>query len=253
MLSTADGARSLFPFDILHQLAIELVVRYSLDGHWWLRFVVHAVVMYGPAALALLVLAAMLRRLAPALRRGARPDGDGPGPAVLAGSSLVPGLFRYVLLRTGRQQIGLVAVAAASMPVLYATLELPKTIINKALESQTFPIAYAGFRFEQVEHLFVLCLLFLAAVICHGAIKYAANLSQGRLGERTLRRLRLGVFGEWRRRGRPGGSAQLIPLIVQELEPIGGFAGAAFVVPVLQGGTFVTILTFMLVQDAVRT
>lgn len=34
-----------------------------------------------------------------------------------------------------------------------------------------------------------------------------------------------------RRRDRPGGSTQLIPLIVQELEPIGGFSGTAFVLP----------------------
>lgn len=163
----------------------------------------------------------------------------------------MPGLFRYILQRTWRHQIVLIAMAAASLPVLYAALELPKRVINNALSEDQFPIDVLGYSVEQVEFLLTLCALFLAAVLAHGVIKYSANLYQGRLSERILRRLRLTVYRDWRRRARPGGSAQLIPVIVQELEPIGGFTGEAFVVPMLQGGTFLTILTFMLIQDPI--
>src|SRR3546814_11546980 len=40
-------------------------------------------------------------------------------------------------------------------------------------------------------------------------------------------------------------------MLVQEVEPIGGFAGDAFVLPLFQGGTFLTIFLFMLLQDPV--
>ena len=36
---------------------------------------------------------------------------------------------------------------------------------------------------------------------------------------------------------------------MQEVEPIGGFASEAFALPVFQGGTFLTILVFMFLQD----
>jgi len=208
--------------------------------------------MYGPAAFVLVLLFRASRLFNRKRRRRDRRAGAPTTiPVDLGPSSLVPGLFSYILRRTWRHQVGLIIIAGLSMPALYATLELPKAIINSALNSNDFPVVYADLSLEQVDYLFALCLLFLLAVVCHGIIKYTANLRQGRLSESVLRRLRLTVYGEWRRRGRPGGSAQLIPLIVQELEPIGGFSGAAFVLPVLQGGTFVTILTFMLVQDPV--
>ncbi len=241
----------LFPFDILHIFANEVAAGFIGETHWWLRVVVHIVVMYGPAALLFLLLFRVFQLWRRRIRRRNRRGKLSDARANLGSSSLIPGLFPYILRRTWRQQVGLVVVAGLSMPVLYATLELPKTIINSALDSDEFPTVYAGVRLEQVEFLFALCLLFLLAVICQGIIKYAANLYQGRLSESALRRLRLTVYREWRRRNRPGGGSQLIPVIVQELEPIGGFMGAAFVLPVLQGGTFLTILTFMFVQDPV--
>jgi len=241
----------LFPFDILHILANDVVARFFGEPHWWLRFVVHIVVMYGPAALMLLVLIRVSGLWWRQFRRRNRHDKLIDTPVNLGSSALIPGHLRYITRWTWRHQIGLVAIAGLSMPVLYTTLELPKTIINNALKSDQFPVVYADFSFEQVEFLFALCLMFLFAVICHGMIKYVANLYQGRLSESVLRRLRLTVYREWRRRNRPGGGSQLIPVIVQELEPLGGFSGAAFVLPVLQGGTFLTILTFMFVQDPV--
>lgn len=238
----------MVPFDILHGVANDILARYFDNPYWWLHGVVHIVVMYGPATLVSLL---FIRGIVFWRHRRQQRRNLKDAPVDLGGSSLVPGIFSYILRRTWRRQIGLVAVAALSMPALYATLELPKLIINKALAPNPPPLVLAGLRLEQVELLFALCLMFLFAVLLHGAIKYAANLSQGRLSESVLRRLRLTVYGEWRRRNRPGGGPQLIPLLVQELEPIGGFAGEALVLPVLQGGSFLTILTFMLVQDPV--
>src|SRR5260370_40101901 len=45
--------------------------------------------------------------------------------------------------------------------------------------------------------------------------------------------------------------AELIPMITAEVEPLGGFIGDAFVLPPFQGGTLLTIIVFMFMQDPV--
>ncbi|WP_137390398.1 ABC transporter ATP-binding protein [Rhodoligotrophos defluvii] len=239
----------MFPFTDLHILADDLVVGSFDHTHWWLHLVVHIVVVAGPVAL-LAVLIAWCLRLLRGYRRRSTQRGAA-APADLGRSALVPGVFGYLLRQTWRSQLWLLLGAVLSLPVLYATLELPKVIINNAIDSGHFPIRFGGFLLSQSEFLFILCFLFLAAVLANGSLKYLVNLYTGRVAEALVRRLRLTVHREWRRRGRPGGPAQLIPVVTQEVEPVGGFAGEAFVLPVLQGGTFLTILTFMLVQDPI--
>lgn len=239
----------MFPFTGLHILADDLVVSSFDHAHWWLHLVVHLVVFAGPLALLAVVVAWCLRLLRRYHRRSAQ-WGD-IAPADLGRNALVPGIFGYLRRQTWRSQLWLLLGAVLSLPVLYATLELPKVIINNAIDSGHFPVRYDGFLLSQSEFLFILCFLFLTAVLVNGSLKYLVNLYTGRVAEALVRRMRLTVHREWRRRGRPGGPAQLIPLVAQEVEPVGGFAGEAFVLPVLQGGTFLTILTFMLVQDPV--
>lgn len=138
-----------------------------------------------------------------------------------------------------------------SMPVLYATLELPKTIINSALAEEHLPQEYFGQFVSQVNHLFILCTAYLAAILVNGGLKFYINLFKGRVGERLLRRLRLTLFRLWRAGAGSPQRTEVIPLITQEVEPIGGFAADAFALPVFQGGTFLTILIFMFVQDPI--
>lgn len=238
----------MFPFTDLHGFVDNLVIGALDHMHWWLHLVVHVVVVGAPLAL-LAVLATWclqgLRRYQRSSRR------EAAAPADLGRSALVPGIFRYLRRQTWRSQLWLLLGAVLSLPVLYATLELPKLIINNAIDSGHFPVRYAGVVLSQVEFLFILCFLFLVAVLVNGGLKYLVNLYTGRVAEALVRRLRITVHREWRRRSCPGGPAQLIPIVAQEVEPVGGFAGEAFVRPVLQGGTFLTILTFMLVQDPV--
>src|SRR5439155_16562346 len=46
-------------------------------------------------------------------------------------------------------------------------------------------------------------------------------------------------------------SAQIIPMITAECESLGGFIGDAFVTPAFQGGTLLTLIFFMFMQDPV--
>jgi ABC-type multidrug transport system fused ATPase/permease subunit len=229
-------------------LGHDLVAAFFDHRHWWLHSVVHAVLVGGPIAFLLLAGALCLKGARSAIRS---PVADIAPADPVTGSALDRGVFGYILARTWRMQAWLLAGAVATMPVLYVTLELPKVIINGAIASGHFPVAYWGVTLSQVDYLVVLCLLYLAAVLAGNGMKYAVNLGKGRVGEALLRRLRGTVLHTWRRRDRSDGCAPLIPVLVQELEVIGGFSADMLALPVLQGGTFLTILTFMLVQDPV--
>jgi ABC-type multidrug transport system fused ATPase/permease subunit len=81
----------------------------------------------------------------------------------------------------------------ASFPFLYATLELPKLIVNDALSGKDSHRLY-GMEFGQVDYLFLLCGLFLILVLINGGFKYVVNVYEGIVGERMLRRLRYELF-----------------------------------------------------------
>ena len=56
-------------------------------------------------------------------------------------------VFTFIRRHSLRQQILILIITAVSFPFLYFSLDLPKTIINKAIASEgnTFPIQLAGF------------------------------------------------------------------------------------------------------------
>lgn len=228
----------------------DLVAAYFDHRHWWLHSVVHVALVGAPVALLLLATTFAVRALRSVLSRRSRKTAA-PRTDRSSTSALGRSVFHYILARTWRTQIWLLLGALATMPILYATLELPKVIINGAIGSDHFPVAYAGVDLTQIEYLIGLCLLYLVSVLAGSALKYVVNLHKGRVGEALLRRLRGRVLRIWRRNARSDGYGPMIPVVVQELEAVGGFAADMLVLPVLQGGTFLTILTFMLVQDPV--
>ena len=100
------------------------------------------------------------------------------------------GIFRFILRFSLREQITLVLMSAAALPILYMTLELPKIIVNQAIDSTDFPKVILGQPFEQIPYLLVLCGLFLLLVLISGALKYFTATFRYRVGDRLLRRLR---------------------------------------------------------------
>jgi ABC-type multidrug transport system fused ATPase/permease subunit len=166
-----------------------------------------------------------------------------------------PTFFKYIFRFSWKQQLFLLVLTILSFPFLYFSLELPKTIINKAIGSEEFPRTEFGFELSQVEYLMVLCAVFLALVAVNGSFKYYINVYKGRLGERMLRRLRYALFSRVLRfptgRFRRVSPGEIIAMITAEVEPLGGFIGDAVALPAFQGGTLLTILVFMFVQDPV--
>ncbi|MBM3534600.1 MAG: ATP-binding cassette domain-containing protein [Alphaproteobacteria bacterium] len=164
-------------------------------------------------------------------------------------------LIRFILRHSLRQQIGVVILTLVSFPFLYYSLDLPKTIINQAIGGKNLPKEVFGFPVDQVSYLMVLSGLFLLLVFVNGGFKYAINVYKGRLGERMLRRFRYELYvrilrfplGHFRRVSQ----GELIPMITAEVEPLGGFIGDAIAQPIFQGGTLLTIVVFMFIQDPI--
>jgi hypothetical protein len=144
-----------------------------------------------------------------------------------------------------------VAIVLLAMPILYATLELPKKIINDAINAEQFPIDVFGVALSQVDYLFLLCSLFLFMLSLNCGMKYWINVYKGRVAESLICRMRLQLYRAWRGDASRGDGPALIPVVVQEVEPVGGFAGQALAVPVLEGGTFLTILLFIMIQEPI--
>ncbi len=232
--------------DVLHWAMTFIGLQLGDGSPVWLHPLLHVVLIAMPLALGFLAVALTVTGIRRRLRNRhmARPGPDGL-------LYLPTNVFRYIISYSRNEQVGLVLLGLLSMPVLYATLELPKLIINSALADEHVPASFIGYDISQIEHLFILCGIFLIAVIANGFLKYIMNVFKGRVGERLLRRLRLLIVRLWRRGHGPTRRSEVIPLVAQEVEPIGGFASDAFSLPMFQGGTFITILVFMFAQEPV--
>ncbi len=189
---------------------------------------------------------------------------------------LEPNLFRYVWRHSRRDQLLVLAVVLISLPFYFASFDLPKRIINDALQGKAFqsgasvirfleltlplpgflggPVQlFSGFLVTQMQLLFGLSFLFLGLVIINGAFKFYINLSKGILGERLLRRMRYELFAlylrfkpEDIRTVRPSEAASIIK---DEVEPIGGFTGDAFIQPAFLVMQALTAMLFIMVQS----
>ena len=188
-----------------------------------------------------------------------------------------PSLFRYVWQHSRGEQIFLLLVILASLPFYWISLEVPKHIVNQAIQggafeggkqtARLFEMSLAlpdflggaswrifdGLELTRVPFLFALSLWFLVLVLINGAFKYVINIRKGILGERMLRRLRFDLFSILMR-FRPEDIAPLKPaevagMIKDEVDPIGGFIGDAFIQPIFLITQAGTALLFIMMQS----
>lgn len=191
---------------------------------------------------------------------------SGRGAGELGAAALMEKtVYGFIFRHTKAQQIYVLLVTGLSLPFYYASLDIPKLIVNTALKVDDPMVAGDEFPrpltilgipiadMEQMTLLFTLCFIFLALVLVNGGFKMYINVYKGRLGERMLRRLRYDLYARILRfplpHFRKTSQGELIPMITAEVEPIGGFVGDAFAVPALQGGLLATAIFFIFAQD----
>src|SRR5256885_9603999 len=167
-------------------------------------------------------------------------------------------LFRFIIQFSKRDQLLIVPLVLASMVVYYLSLDLPKTIINQAIQGVSFPSSDSvkhlfGFDLERIPYLFALSAAFLALIVANGWLKFQINTMKGWMGERMLRRLRYALFDYILRfplaRFRRVKSAEMATMIKDEVEPLGGFIGEALITPLFLGGEAPPALFFILYQQ----
>ena len=164
-----------------------------------------------------------------------------------------PTVWKFITRHSLRSQLLLLLLTVVSFPFLYLSLELPKIIINDAIDGTDFPRHFFGVELEQIPYLMVLCVIFLIMVLLNGGLKFANNVYRGTVGERMLRRLRYQLYQHVLRFPLPQfrrmSQGEIVSMVTAETEPLGGYIGDSVALPAFQGGTLLTLLIFMFVQD----
>ena len=162
-------------------------------------------------------------------------------------------LFRFIWKYSKRDQIIQLLVTLLTFPVLFATLELPKRIINDAINGTGANITLLGLEFTQIQFLMILCAGFFLAVVTNLVFKMRLNTMKGVLAERLLRRFRYQLLTRVMRFPRSyfqnTSQGELVSMVTSEAEPMGGLMGDILSLPVLLIGQMLTILIFLFAQS----
>jgi len=187
-------------------------------------------------------------------------------------------LAKYIWRHTSRQQIWILFIILLSMPTYYMSLDLPKQIVNGPIQGDGFAtpdahqtflrlvidlpdwistakpfVLFEGFSLDRFQMLMALSGGFLVLVIINGLFKLYINTFKGRLGERMLRRLRFQLVDRVLRFPpnvfKRVKASEVATMVKDEVEPLGGFIGDAFVQPAFLGLQAATALFFIILQN----
>jgi putative ABC transport system ATP-binding protein len=187
-------------------------------------------------------------------------------------------LFKYIWRHSWRDQVYILSIVLLLQVFYFVSLDLPKRIVNDGIRGDAFKKAdvhtlsfmhisfgpypsigmpeitlFGGIPLDQMQYLFALCFSYLFFVVLNGWMKQWVNTEKGRLGERMLRRLRFELYdrilqfpiGHFRKVKQ----AEIATMIKDEVEPLGGFIGDAFIQPAMLAGQALTALYFIFLQN----
>jgi putative ABC transport system ATP-binding protein len=185
-------------------------------------------------------------------------------------------LFTYIWRHSRPEQIVILSLVVLAQIFYFMSLTVPKSVINNGIQgnafkdSRTIPFLvweldlsailpgkiiriFDGFQVDQLGYLVTMSFVFLGAVVVNGLFKKTINTQKGRMGERMLRRLRYELYDRILRfpaaHFRKVKQAELATMIKDEVEPLGGFIGDAFVQPMFLGGQALTAIIFIMMQN----
>ncbi|MFO1079810.1 MAG: ABC transporter ATP-binding protein [Reyranellaceae bacterium] len=185
-------------------------------------------------------------------------------------------LFSYIWRHSRPEQVMILGLVVLAQIFYFMSLTVPKSIVNNGIQgnafktSKTIPFLvwefdlsailpgrvirlFDGFQVDQMTYLVIMSFVFLGAVVINGQFKKSINTQKGRMGERMLRRLRYELYDRILRfppaHFRKVKQAELATMIKDEVEPLGGFIGDAFVQPMFLGGQALTAIIFIMMQN----
>ena len=148
---------------------------------------------------------------------------------------LPDGLYRFVWRTSARHQPWLVLLSVAVFLLDLVPIELQRRIINEAIQRKALPT------------IVWMSAAYAAVVVLHGSTKLALNIYRGWVSERANRKLRLLTCREAEEGAERPHEGVRISIVVAEVEPIGGFVGAAISEPLLHAGALLSVFGYMLV------
>lgn len=148
-------------------------------------------------------------------------------------------IIGYAFCRTGRHQAGLAALSIAVFLLSAVPLELQRRIVNTIVEHGAFAT------------ILWLALAYAGVALAEQSLKLALNVYRGWVAEASVRTLRTtaGDTAEAANHVTAADTGVEIAVILEEVEPIGGFTGISVSEPLLQGGILVSVLGYMLYLD----
>jgi ABC-type multidrug transport system fused ATPase/permease subunit len=153
--------------------------------------------------------------------------------------------YGFVWRSTASRQIVLIILAVMAAALAMAPLELQRHIIN----------TLAGH--EKIENLVWLCGAYLTAALCIGGLKYTVNIRSAGLGESMVRSLREDIFNscssltadEALGENIKNKSGTVVTMISTEAEAVGKFVGDCISTPIVQAGTMLSVLGYMVYTE----
>jgi ABC-type bacteriocin/lantibiotic exporter with double-glycine peptidase domain len=151
-------------------------------------------------------------------------------------------LYGVIWRVTGRQQLLLIALSIVVAALAAAPLKFQQLVINGLVEDGT------------VVRLAWLCAGFLAATLLSATLKFALNYRVSVLGERIVLRIRERLYANYvtdMAAGAPDAPKRgtLVTMLAAEAESVGAFAGAAIASPLVQFGTLISVIAFILASQ----
>lgn len=140
-------------------------------------------------------------------------------------------LFAYIAQLSGRHQIALAGLSILVFALTTIPLELQRRIVNDAAHGGAFAPILA------------LAIAYIVVAFAEGLIKLALNIYRGWVSETAVRHLRRAALDASSPRGEEGVE---LSMVLSEVEPIGGFIGAAISEPLLQGGILLSVFGYLL-------
>jgi len=148
-------------------------------------------------------------------------------------------IIGYAFCRTGKHQAGLAVLSIAVFLLSAVPLELQRRIVNTIVDHGAFAT------------ILWLAATYAGVALTEQSLKLALNVYRGWVAEASVRSLRItaGDTAEAARETTAADAGVEIAVILEEVEPIGGFTGISVSEPLLQGGILVSVLGYMLYLD----
>jgi ABC-type bacteriocin/lantibiotic exporter with double-glycine peptidase domain len=154
--------------------------------------------------------------------------------AAAPGTALPHSLYTFVWTSSRRRQLRICLTTGILAPLGIIPLELQRRIVDTAINS------------NNIELLLTFGGLYFAVVLVYGGIKYLLNMEKGRVLEEVTLNLRQRMVDRLHGPVSSGASGTAASVIAAEAEEIGHFASDSFALPLLQGGTILWTLGYLI-------